>query len=930
MTMKQFIILAAGFLCFKFGFSQTEKTMAAVQDFLKKADIASTIKQNDSARYYGHQALALAKDNHLDSLQIKAHVALSNLENDDKKLLAHLIYAEQLALKTKNFDWLAKIFYRRAEFYFHKDENKIAFNNYIKLDSLSTVFKIDSNLAAMSKARIVGLLLKASNYRDSTYFPQIERHLDRGLEICDSFQLKSAAAILNLQKGTLNKFRNHYSEALNFYKRAIKISRKNKDYLTLALAYSDIGIMYAYQMKQMDSAEVNFLRANEANKMHTDTMNYANMNVQLANFYNRYSKPDRALKYLNIAQNLYSKRKEVRREHLFKLNDVATNVYFSLGKLDSAISKSKKANRFLVEMYEIQNEENVAELEARYDNASKLQQIELLKTQNRLIEKQKANQRNILLAGLLLTSILGVFFYILYINRQKTNNKLKELDTFKTNLFTNISHELRTPLTLILGPIERLLRDSKIPESIRENLSLVQHNSNRLLSLVDQMTDLAKLDSGQLQLEVKQGNLKALLEQQLAVFQYQAEQKGIMLNDNMKLRENAWFDADIIQKTTSNLLSNSIKYAPEKSNISVRAKMQHGFLEFIVRNETDELALIDSDRLFTRFYQNNNNAEGMGVGLALVKELVTLHKGTVDITKNEESNIVFKVRLPVSREAFSKDEIFENLPGRMSEEMSGPSEEDINEDTSVLLIVEDDPDIRAFVASIFKDKYHIIEAVNGKEGISKAMEFIPDLIISDIMMPEVDGIELIKTLKTQERSNHIPIILLTAKVGDEDKLLGANVGADDYTTKPFKSELLIAKVDKLIALRKQLQQRFSQEIILRPADIAITSAEELFLEKLQEIIDNNLINPSFTVESFSQLLGMSRMQLHRKLKALTGQSATEFIRFHRLKLAADLLKNSNTIVSQVGYAIGFNDHTYFTKCFRKQFGCTPTEYSNRN
>ncbi|NCP90434.1 MAG: response regulator transcription factor, partial [Flavobacteriales bacterium] len=254
----------------------------------------------------------------------------------------------------------------------------------------------------------------------------------------------------------------------------------------------------------------------------------------------------------------------------------------------------------------------------------------------------------------------------------------------------------------------------------------------------------------------------------------------------------------------------------------------------------------------------------------------------------------------------------------------------VDSELPILLIVEDNNDLRHLLKQTFEEHYTVISAPNGKLGIELALETIPDLIISDIMMPEKDGITLTNDLKNDERSAHIPIILLTAKADVESKFTGIDTGADDYITKPFDKKLLVLKVEKLIESRKKLQARYSQEVILKPKDIAFTNLDELFLNKVQIVLDNQLVESSFSVEDFSKAVGMSRMQLHRKIKALTGLSASEFIRSQRLKLAAQLLKQSDINISQVGYSVGFNDHAYFSKCFKDTYKCTPTEYAKKS
>ncbi|MGB5700783.1 response regulator transcription factor, partial [Muriicola sp.] len=259
-----------------------------------------------------------------------------------------------------------------------------------------------------------------------------------------------------------------------------------------------------------------------------------------------------------------------------------------------------------------------------------------------------------------------------------------------------------------------------------------------------------------------------------------------------------------------------------------------------------------------------------------------------------------------------------------------PHTEEVHDDTlPILLLVEDNTDLITLLTDTFKNEYKVLTANNGEEGINTALEMVPDIIVSDVMMPIKDGVELTKTLKKDERTSHIPIVLLTAKAGDENKLIGIDVGADDYMTKPFNQKILVSKVENLIALRKKLRSRYSQEVILKPKDIAISSVDEQFLEKVQKVLDQNLVESSFTIDAFSEAVHMSRMQLHRKLKALTGLSASEFVRSQRLKLAASILKKSDINISEVGYRVGFNDPAYFAKCFKEAYNCTPSQFVNQ-
>lgn len=576
------------------------------------------------------------------------------------------------------------------------------------------------------------------------------------------------------------------------------------------------------------------------------------------------------------------------------------------------------------------------ELETKYQTAKKEQEIALLKSQNETIEQQKKNQRNLLLSATIITSTTGLFLYFLYRNRQKTNFKLKELDKVKSNFFANISHEFRTPLTLINSSIEHTLKDKSIDEDKKQQFETAKRNSDRLLSLVNQLLDLSKIDAGKLKLHIQKSNVIHLISVLAESFSYVAKQKNIDFNLNINQHhEDVFFDKDAIEKIVVNLISNAIKYTSEYGTINCDAYIKKNKLHVTVKNSGKGLTEIELNAVFQRFYQTNNQNQGSGIGLALVKELVDLHKGKIYVESEPNKVTTFTVMLPINKHSFKNEEFLTSkspmtvVTQTVKEKKSSEDEEFVDTEQPILLLVEDNNDVRTLLKQTFKTRYNIITASNGEKGIELALEHIPDLIISDVMMPIKDGIQLAQTLKNDERTSHIPIILLTAKAGDENKLTALEVGIDDYITKPFNSKLLITKAEKLIENRRLLQKRYSQELVLYPKDIPVTNIDEQFLEKVQSILDKNLLESSFSITKFSEAAGMSRMQLHRKLKALTGLTATEFIRSQRLKLAAKLLQTSDINISQVGYSVGFNDHSYFTKCFKDTYKCTPTEYAKR-
>lgn len=516
----------------------------------------------------------------------------------------------------------------------------------------------------------------------------------------------------------------------------------------------------------------------------------------------------------------------------------------------------------------------------------------------------------------------------LKVEHDKTE-RLKQLNDYKTKLYTNLSHEFRTPLTLISAPVKKQLQSNDLSSDTREDLMLVDRNANKLSGLVNQLLELSKLESGFIKLKISYSNIELFLHAIVASFVPLAVQKTLKLTTNIKVTQFAWYDADVIEKIINNLLSNAIKYTPKGGTIIFNSEIKSGQLTLSVQNDISEIKEQEISKIFDRFYQIDSNNEGFGIGLSLIKELVTLNKGTIHAEYVNETAIHFLVTLPVEKEVFNDAEIHEPSPHELKHELS--KEEKTSKQHSekeIILIVEDNVDMLQFVTRMFEPKYKVIQAQDGLEGINKAFQYIPDVIISDIMMPKTDGITLCNTLKTDEKTSHIPIILLTAKSGEENELIGLKTGADDYILKPFNPEKIQIRVQKLIEIRNNLRMRYQQDVSLKPQDIAITATDEKFLNKLQQILDERLVDPEFNADYFSKEIGMSRMQLHRKLVALTGLSTTMFIKSQRLKHAVALLENSNSNVAEVAYSSGFNSPSYFTKSFKDTYGKSPVDYFN--
>ncbi len=520
------------------------------------------------------------------------------------------------------------------------------------------------------------------------------------------------------------------------------------------------------------------------------------------------------------------------------------------------------------------------------------------------------------------------------------SSRLKELDEAKTRLYTNITHEFRTPLTIILGMADQLaVNPSGKPD---EGLQMIKRNGENLLHLINQMLNLSKAEAKAMPVNYCQGDVISYLRYIFESFNSLAGSKNIRLNIQANPDQLVMdFDPDKLMQIVSNLLSNAIKFTADRGDVCMEIDGQQDKNELIIKVKDNGIG-IPADKLpqlFNRFFKAEDDSyvssKGTGIGLALTKELVTLMKGTIRVQSRPAAGTEFTVTIPVTnlsevthdldRERMKSDiSLFitdaSKKPGRAEE--AGKDSENL----PILLIVEDNKDVARYIESIMSPEYSIKTAGNGQEGFDLASEEIPDIIISDVMMPVMNGFVLCEKLKTDERTSHIPVILLTAMASEAGKLEGLETGADAYVIKPFNPKEIQVRVKNLVEQRRKLRERFSRDITIAPKEIAVTSADERFLNRAMEIIEKHMSDPEFGVDMLGKEVGMSHSHLHRKIKALTNQSPVELIRSIRLKRAASLLRQKFGNVSEVAYETGFSSPAYFSDCFQKQFGKPPSEY----
>jgi signal transduction histidine kinase/DNA-binding response OmpR family regulator len=564
--------------------------------------------------------------------------------------------------------------------------------------------------------------------------------------------------------------------------------------------------------------------------------------------------------------------------------------------------------------------------------------------------------------------LIAYLIVVYFIKREKLKNELvverirsKELhkiDMMKFQFFTNISHEIRTPISLIVSPLTRIKNTPLTKDQILKDIDVVHRNALRLGKLVDQLLDFRKLEAGKLKLELSRGNIIPFLENVLFMFKEMSAEKDIELKFFSALDQmHIYFDPDKIEKVLFNLLSNSFKHTPPGGTISVTVSLTYmmnddlendetgksgEYIQIVVRDTGSGIEESKLEHIFDRFYQGKTQEQrasyGSGIGLSLSKELIKIHNGRILLKSQEGIGTEITVLFPVIKDDTKntqqtdhhiEKELPEDIPVDKLDAKS--LEQLVDCKKPVVLILEDNKELLGFIKSIFEEEYIVLVAEDGEAGLELAMHTIPDLVITDVMMPKIDGVKLCKKLKQDFRTSHVPVIMLTALSSKQHEKEGILVGADEYLTKPFDPSVLKIRGDQLLATRRLLKEKYSHENFLKSNTIpkTHTTPDDKFLAKLVSTIEENIADPEFGTLSISREVGVSRTQLYRKMAALTEMTVKEFIRSIRLKKAAELIVLDRLSISEAAYAVGFQQVAYFRKCFKEMFGMTPSEYAKK-
>ncbi len=780
-----------------------------------------------------------------------------------------------------------------------------------------------------------------------------------------------------------------YPLSLEFSFRALRNNEQAKDNYLISFSLRTIGDVYARQGDFTRALDYQKRALEAARKISSNYMIVTSLN-RMGDVYTRLSNYSKAIAShrealaLSISAGLRPNRVSIYRS--------MAEVYLKTGDYKNAYQYQQLGLALNDSIFNERSSRQIAEMQARYDTERKEQENQLLRQENALkaaIIDNQSLERKWLYTGLgFIVIIIGLGYaanrriekHHLLIQRQQAqmveerlqndlrlerteSEKLAELNHLKSRFFANISHEFRTPLTLILAPLEKMMA-SPVVEAHDHELKTMHRSTRRLLQLINQLLDLSRLESGSMGLEVSRGNLARFVRVMVGSFSSLAESRRIdLVLQGTAETPVTYFDKDKVEKILYNLLSNALKFTDAGGKVSVSlnqvpaaAAASAGkpgggeYLRISVQDSGQGIPADQLDKIFDRFYQADRpgvrEQSGSGIGLSLVKELVSLHGGQLQVESRPGEGSCFTVLLPLYTTCPDGSKLVRpsaDHPAELTQPdsaRSDRSEEELpapapalpgvsGEALPLLLIVEDNDEIRTCIREIFEGHYVVAEACNGQEGLNQAVALMPDVIVSDLMMPLMDGVELCGQLRQDARTSHIPLVLLTARASVESRISGLETGADDYLTKPFHPAELMARVRNLVESRRQLRERFTREVKLQLRDITLTSVDEQFLSKVLAVVEENLGDGDFSVENLENQMSMSKMQLYRKLKALTDQSPSEFIRTLRLKRAASMISQRSGSISEIAYTVGFNNLSYFARCFKEMHGMAPSEYAGQ-
>lgn len=769
-------------------------------------------------------------------------------------------------------------------------------------------------------------------------YPEALEQFQTALDISHTTKDEEGVMINTLNIGVVYQKTGNLEEAKKNFLQVIPIARSLDSWYDIALCYANLGTT-AMQQGRLLEAKSYLHRAIFLKDSLGYSADLSHTLNSLAEVHLKLNEPDSAILNVNDARALALKYHI--RDQLSESYRITADVHASRLEYDFAYADMVRYKQLSDSLFTEASDQAISALKIGHETTLKENKIAQLTADN-----QRTTAAKFIFLGIgILLLITGVsVVYALYIRRSRDQLQLnheRELQETQNRFFANISHEFRTPLTLILGPIHQL-RENLRGSKDELHLQVIQKNAERLLQLINQILDLARLDKKVLELRKENFNITSMITGIASSFDSLAESRHITFG--YSLAENIYLNGDRkrLEILLVNLVSNAFKFTPDGGKIQIKAGIAADEKLFWMEVQDSGAGIRDENlsKIFDRYFHDDREAhsdfEGAGIGLALSKHIVEMHGGNIYVNSHLHQGTTFRVTLPwleISDEEktklleaprFEYETEFTSLTGHRTE-----VHQDYHGSKPILLLVEDRKDMRQYISSILQRKYHLLEAADAFKGHDLATEYVPDIIISDVMMPGKNGLELCRELKTDVRTCHIPVILLTARSSQEDRLSGLETEADIYLTKPFIPEELELHVRNLVNSRKKLRDYFQQHRKIEPQKMAFNSVDEKFLENLLTQLEANYMDEQFTVEQLAALVNLSRSQLHRKLISLTGQAPNRLIRTFRLKKAYDMVSQQAASIAEIGFHVGFSSPAYFTKCFEEEFGLTPSEVKNK-
>ena len=921
------------------------------------------------------QSLAISeeiKDNYFITMALEAIGWSYYRSNDFRKSKGYYTQSIQLLEKSDNIDSILLI-----RWYYNLGEMSNRMGDYSEqLKYHQKALKLaESTSNMLQQASILddigSLYSTLENYTEALKYKQrankiLESEADFNYTDIMGSNLNGIAVVLDKL--------NRHDEAREYYQRALIVAEKLGSKVGMATVYYGIGWTY-FILEEYDTALNYLYKSQELYEEISYPLGIASIKRGISYALNKLNRYTLAIEYGDYAkkeagENGWLDVETDAAEVLYQAYKGIGNIRLALAyheewqTLKDSLKKETLDNDLILFEFEQQRMADslaVVEDKLRAD-------LEFQET----ISAEKQTRNAFMYGGFGILLIAGgLFGRVRYV--RKTNKELEEKNLIiarekvraeesekaKEQFFNNVSHEFRTPLTLIAGPLEDILQ-GKIDEHCRDQLKIMQRSAGRLQVMINELLDLSKLEFKKISLQAAEENIVKVTGDYMQSFESLADQRHIkLLFRSQKEHYPVYLDMEKYQKILANLLSNALKFTGDNGKVEVvisekqtSLHMKSGdvrIMDGIEISVTDDGIGIPDDKLphiFDRFFQVGDKSfsqqAGTGIGLALTKELVELHHGIIQVESSKGAGTTFKVFLPKGNAHLTESEIItkkQEVPVEETKQKDWAVEEDISghvveaeirkkDDKEVILVVEDNPDMQRYIISHLKDKYHVLKARDGEEGLAMALEQVPDLVLSDVMMPRMDGNEMTERIKTDERTSHIPVILLTARASVDSKIEGLETGADAYLTKPFNARELKVVIGNLIEQRRKLRELFSKALSSgKPiTESNLRSMDQKFIEKAIEVVEQHLSDPDFDVKLFASEMALSRAQLHRKIKGISNKSTGEFIRTIRLNKAAEMLRAKTDTVTQIAYETGFSNLSWFAKAFKEQFGASPSEY----